>query len=167
LIEKAKKAGVGIHALADLHESIISKELKDNVFDRYLNNEFNSKTMGYIRKATNEKVFKDIPIDSAQMCLDEIIQSKPENYENVKTIVHKNRLIGGYHKSSHTSIHNSTLKHFDAIKENLTIQNYVQFLSQKQKDELKNFTHGIIRCLNSTIVTLSFPPEVKQVNKQK
>ena len=108
LIEEAKKAGVRIHALADLHESIIRKELKDNVFDRYLNNEFNSKIMRYIRKATNEKVFKDIPIDSTQRCIDEIIQAKPHNYETVKTIVHKNRLIGEYHNGSHTSIHNST-----------------------------------------------------------
>ncbi|WP_140422911.1 helix-turn-helix domain-containing protein [Ureibacillus manganicus] len=167
-VAKAKEAGVGIHGLTDINESKINEGLKDNIFDRYLNNEFKTKTLGYIKRATNETVFKDIAtINSANECLEEIIQSNPQNYEIVKTILYKHRLLVSYDKSSHSEIHNSNLKHMQEILKNLALTNYVQFLTPKQKNDYKIFEQKLNQFLNPPRVNSGFPIEVKLVKKSQ
>jgi len=150
-LRRGEQTGAGRHAFTDIHKLNISEETKNFIADKYIDRQINKSTVDVIKKATNEKAFKDVPEENLKECIDQIIKQQSKDYENVKEIVSENSLQAGYTKSSHTFMHNLTLNLLARIEKIFNNSHYVNYLSNKQKDQLIKSLRNLLLILNPPI----------------
>ncbi|GAE36649.1 ParB/RepB/Spo0J family partition protein [Halalkalibacter akibai] len=156
-LKKGEKNNAGRHAYTDILHLNINEVNKDYIADKYGDKQINKNTVGVIKKATNEKAFKDIPNEHVKECVNQIIEQQSKNYETVKEIVCENSLQAKYTKSSHTFMYNLTLVLIKRIERIFSIRNYAANLSVKQKENLSKSLTNLILVLNPPLKWSDFP----------
>lgn len=166
-LRRREQTGVGKHAFTEIHRMNVSEETKNHIVDRYINREINKTMVEVIKKATNEKSFKDIPEENVVECIDEIILQQSRNYETVKGVLSEKALQAGYSKSTHTFMHNLSLKLLTRIEKIFRNNFYVKYLSEKQKSELTTSIQNLLLILKLPITWSEFPVKNQLYEKPK
>src|SRR5699024_5232068 len=156
-LRRGEKTGAGRHGFTVIHNLDVSDEIKSYIADRYIDREIKKNTVDVLKKATNEKLFMEIPEDNVKECIDQIIEKHSKDYETIKEIVVKNSLKAGYLKSSHTYMFNFVLKSLMRIEEVFKNSYFVNHLSDRKKEQLVKSIRNLLSALNPLIKWSDFP----------
>ncbi|MDN4495131.1 hypothetical protein [Ureibacillus aquaedulcis] len=81
-------------------------------------------------------------------CIDEIVLQQSRNFETVKEIVSENSLLAVHTKSSHADMYKLTLKLVAKLEKIFRNNNFVKYLTNKQKGELTKKVESLAIILN-------------------
>lgn len=156
-LRRGEQANVGRHAFTDIHRLDVNEDTKEHIADRYIDKEINKSVVDVIKKSTKEKAFINVPEEKEKECIDEIIVQKSQEYDSIREVVHKNSLEAKYTKYSHTFMHTLNLRLLKKVEKILSINNYLNYLSNGQKVELDKSFRNILLILNPPITWPKFP----------
>ncbi|ASN04304.1 ParB/RepB/Spo0J family partition protein [Virgibacillus necropolis] len=156
-IRRGEQAGAGRHAFTDIHNLNLTEENKNYIANKYIDRQINKTTVDVLKKATREKAFEEIAEENIKKCIDQVIEKQSKDYETVKEVVNENSLQAGHTKSGHTFMHNLNLNLITRIEKVFKNRYYVNYLSDKQKDQLIKSLRNLILTLKPPIKWSSFP----------
>lgn len=158
-LKRGEKAGVGVHAFTTIHELSVSKDNKNYIAEKYINKEITKDDVDHIKKAVNDKAFKNIPQENIIECVDQIIERRSQEKEAIKEVVGENSLMSRYTKGNHFLMHNIIIKLLTRVERILSNNHYTDHVSESQKNQLTKKVRRLNQLLNPPIQWRAFPNE--------